>query len=107
MLVAGKPVFVGRGGGPALLGLRFFYHVDVLEVLFPGVVGLHGRIGVDVADGAVVVGADFQPVVHAPHDQLRGKYVGEGAVVKDDVHEAEVLYVGVGGAEVSLVVKAF
>jgi enoyl-[acyl-carrier protein] reductase II len=53
---ARNEVLVRCGGGPALFGADFFDHVDVAKLLFGRVVGLHCRVRVNVAHGAVVVG---------------------------------------------------
>ena len=87
---------------PELLG-----DVDVGEVLLHRVVGLHGRVGVDVAHRAVVVGDDLlDPVVDPPHHHVGGEDGGHRAVLEGDVHHREVLDVAVVAPDVPFVAEA-
>jgi hypothetical protein len=47
------------------LGAGLLHDVDVLEISLRGIVRLHRRVGVDVADGPVVVRGDLEPVMDA------------------------------------------
>ena len=55
---------------------------------------------------AVVVGADFQPVVDAAQHDVGGEDVGDRAVVELDVHHREIVDVVVVAADVALVAEA-
>ena len=49
----------------------------------------------------MVVGRDFQPVVHAAHHDLAGEDVGHHAVLEDNMHLAVVLDILVVGPQQS------
>jgi len=91
----------------AFLGLDFLDGVDVGVSFALGVVGLHRGVGVDVAQGAVVVGADLDPVVDAAENDVGGEDVGDCAVVKDDVDGGEVVDVVVVAADVAFVAESW
>ena len=61
--------------------------------------------GIDVAERAVVVRADFEPVVDAAQHDVGGEDVGHRAVVELDVHHREIVDVVVVAADVALVAE--
>ena len=96
-------ILVGCGWGPALLGADLLHHVDIVERRLDRVVGLHRRIGIDVAAGAVIVSADIEPVVDSAHDDLGSVDVGYRAVLENHVHDREILDVVVVATQVAFV----
>src|SRR5262249_25327369 len=67
---ASDEVFIGRRGSPALLCADLLNHVDVAKLLIDGIIGLHCRIRVDIAESAMIIRHYLQPVVNPTHDDL-------------------------------------
>ena len=87
-------------------GPDFFHDINILEVGFHRIVGLHRRVRIDVADRPVVIGADLEPVVDAAEHDVAGDDRGDRAVVEFDVHHGEIIDVVIVAADVPLIAKA-
>ena len=65
-----------------MLGAGFFHNVDILEILLDGVIGLHGGVGINVANAAMVVSVNFEPVMNTAQDYIGSEDISDSAVNK-------------------------